>query len=266
MADEQTPTPAPAENPAPVNPTAPQGTPAPAPQAEAPKAPERPAWLPEKFKDPEQLAQAYEALEKRLGKATEPKAPEAPKPEPAKAPTPDQELAIVQAALDPQEIEFEYLDNKGKLSEATYKKAEAKGLTREFVDAFAAGRAAVADAQAAELFASVGGKEHFEVLAAWAKANLGADELRALNEAVQRKSMPLAKMALQGLNARHMAAVGREPKLVSGDNAPGSGGFTSQAEARRAIADPRYAKDPAYRQDVENRLRANPIFTSRTVG
>ena len=40
------------------------------PQETAPEQTERPQWLPEKFKDPVELAKAYSELEKKVGSKT----------------------------------------------------------------------------------------------------------------------------------------------------------------------------------------------------
>ncbi len=154
----------------------------------------------------------------------------------------------------------------GKVSEEVYAKAEKAGLTRQFVDSYVKGQAAIAEAQAAELYKVVGGEAAFKTMAAWASANLTANELRGLNEAFERGSMPLAKTALAGLQARYVAANGREPDLLSGTVPGGETGFRSQAEAKTAMADPRYSRDPAYRADVEAKLRVGAVFSSRTVG
>jgi hypothetical protein len=247
-----------------VQPTGPEPAPTPAP---TPTEAARPDWLPEKFKSPEQLAQAYAELEKKLGQPKEAPA-EAPKETPkateGTAPTPEEELAVRRAGLDPEAIEAEFLDS-GKISEETYKKAEKIGLTRAFVDAFAQGRAAVAQRQLAELFTEVGGQEEFQRVSSWARANLQPSAISAIDRATQSGSLDEAKLVLRGLYARYQAAVGKNPNLVSGD-APGSGdGFRSAAEVREAMRDPRYSRDPAYRADVEAKVRASgSLFQVRT--
>lgn len=254
------------EAPAPVQSAGPETAPAPAPTpatSEAPKADQqaasegdRPAWLPSKFKDPEQLAKAYAELEKRLGQAPKQDAPKAdPGVADRTAPTAEETLAVRTAGLDPEAIAEEFLSN-GRVSDETYAKAEKIGLDRKFVDNYVQGQAALIQRQQAELYSEVGGPDEFQRVAAWARANLSPREIQAIDQATQNQSIDLAKIALRGLYARYQAAVGRDPNLVSGEAPGGNNGFRSQAEVTAAMRDPRYSRDPAYRADIEAKLRA----------
>ena len=63
------------------------------------------------------------------------------------------------------------------------------------------------------------------------------------------------KFAVQALSSKWKGAEGYEAPLVTGKKAASKGKvFRSQAELSRAIADPRYSTDPAYRADVEEKL------------
>lgn len=236
-----------------------QAAPAPA-QPEATVEAQRPAWLPEKFKDAEQLAKAYAELEKRLGAPAQ----EQPKAEgpPSTAPTPEETLAVNRAGLDPASLADEFLTS-GKVSDESYAKADKIGLSREFVDNFVAGQAALVQRQEAELFAEVGGAEEFKRVAAWARAHLTPREVKAIDSATQNQDLDLAKITLRGLYAKYQAAVGREPRLVQGESNAASAGYASAEEVRRAMADPRYTRDPAYRSSVEKRLQAGSPFRVR---
>lgn len=261
----------PAPEPAPAQ--APQAPASPPPQS-PPQAPDqapagdqqRPAWLPPKFKDAEQLAKAYAELEKRLGgqpaKDTQPQKPGAAD---RAEPTTQEQLAIRQAGLDADALADEFL-RTGKVSDESYAKAEKLGLNKAFVDNFVAGQAALVERQTAELYSEVGGQEEFAKVSAWAKANLSAREIAAIDQATQNGSMDLAKIALRGLFARYQAAVGRAPNLVSGEPANANTGYRSQAEVTAAMRDRRYSTDPAYRAEVEARLRAGSPFQVRAVG
>lgn len=240
--------------------------------APSPAPAERPSWLPEKFASPEDLAKAYTEAEKRITSLAEKVKQEAAPvtaQAPAKAqdvppPSRQDELAVRQAGFDPAALEVEFLDT-GKLSADAYAKAEKAGLTREFVDSFVQGRAALAEKQTNQLMEVVGGKETFEKVAAWAKQNLPPAELRSLNQATQNGSLELASLALRGLHARYVAANGQEPSLVGGAAGGVNEGYKSQAEVTKAMRDPRYAKDPAFRAEVERKLSANGLFTVRNV-
>ena len=54
---------------------------------------------------------------------------------------------------------------------------------------------------------------------------------------------------------RYRDTVGSDGKLVSGKSSPSRGDeFRSQAEVVKAMSDPRYDEDPAYRLDVKRKL------------
>src|SRR5690606_27809848 len=85
--------------------------------------PQRPAWLPEKFSSPEDLAKAYAELESKLGGQKKEETPATP-------PTKEEaEKAVSEAGLDMAALSKEYAE-LGGLSEDTLKALEAKGITR----------------------------------------------------------------------------------------------------------------------------------------
>ena len=60
---------------------------------------------------------------------------------------------------------------------------------------------------------------------------------------------------MSGLKAQYQNAVGYEGKMIQGKAAPNRGDvFRSQAELVAAMSDRRYDNDPAYRQDVIEKL------------
>jgi hypothetical protein len=69
------------------------------------------------------------------------------------------------------------------------------------------------------------------------------------------------QMAVRGLQARYVQTNGQPAKLIQGEVIGPSGGvFRSVAEVVSAMKDPRYSKDPAYRRDLENRLKNSNVF------
>ena len=71
-----------------------------------------------------------------------------------------------------------------------------------------------------------------------------------------------AYFAVQALAAKYNDGVGVDGQLLTGKPAKAQGDeFRSQAEVVRAMSDPRYDRDPAYRQDVYDKLeRSNLQF------
>ena len=96
----------------------------------------------------------------------------------------------------------------------------------------------------------------------WAAQNLSENEI-GMYDAVMDRGDPLSMFfAIQALSARYYDSVGQDGELLTG-SAPvaQAQGFRSQAEVVRAMNDPRYESDPAYRQDVFDKLdRSNLQF------
>ena len=94
----------------------------------------------------------------------------------------------------------------------------------------------------------------------WAKDNLQEQEI-AMYDQVMDKGDPLAcYFAVQALKYRFDDAAGTEGRMLTGKAASNRGSaFRSQAEVVRAMSDPKYENDPAYRQDVFNKLERSNI-------
>ena len=95
----------------------------------------------------------------------------------------------------------------------------------------------------------------------WAGQNLTYQEIESYDAIMDKGDPAAAYWAVQALSYRYRDANGSEGDLVQG-KAPSQGnGFRSQAELVQAMADPRYDRDPAYRQDVIKKLeRSNVEF------
>lgn len=113
-----------------------------------------------------------------------------------------------------------------------------------------------------QIQASVGGDENYASMLQWASQNLSEQEI-AMYDAVMDRGDPLAMFfAAQALYGRFQDSVGVDGQLLTG-SAPRNTAdvFRSQAEVVRAMSDPRYENDPAYRQDIADKLeRSNLQF------
>ncbi|MHC2479982.1 capsid assembly protein [Rhizobium leguminosarum] len=216
---------------------------------------ERPSWLPEKFQTPEALAEAYAALERKQSSGTE-----TPAPKPADAPAEEARDALASVGLDFDAFGTEFAE-KGALSDESYAKLAEKGLTKEIVDDFIAGQEAKTQLHRAEVLLAVGGEDTYTQMTEWAASNLTPAEIEAYNDQVDSGSITAAKMAVQGLKARFEAANGAEPELLNGETGGNSTEvFRSTAELTAAMRDPRYKKDPAYREDVKRKLSKSSLY------
>lgn len=223
---------------------------------------DRPQWLPEKFKTPEDMAKAYAELESKIGKAPE-KAPEVKPldiPDPAKASDEEVNQTLTERGLDMEEFSREFAE-KGELSPESYQKLDAKGIPKATVDLYIEGQKALSAQYDSTVKAEVGGDENYVQMVTWAKSNFSPSEISAFNSAVSSGSIDQAKLAVLGLQARYSGANGSDPKRTLGGNkASGSDTFESTAQLTEAMRDPRYKNDPAYRASVQNKLARSSVF------
>jgi hypothetical protein len=233
---------------------------------------QRPEWLPENFKSPEDMAKSYKELQAELTRVKQgtPKAPDNP---PAEAPkdgeapkqdslTIDEQAAgaVETAGLDMNALTDEWAEN-GSLSDDSYEKLTKAGFPRELVDDYIRLKSGEASNVVAEIKTSVGGDQAFADMVTWARTSWTAEQLRAYNEGVNSGDPAKMRLAVQALNADYRANSTTVPQLVSGGNGPVStGGYRSQAEFLADIQNPKYREDPAFRKDVEARLAKSSIF------
>ena len=223
----------------------------------------KPEGLPEKFNSVEDLAKSYAELEKKLGgqsqetkEEVDPVAKAQPKTE---TKTDNNKLdiaekAVSDAGLDMSSLQQEYSE-KGELDAKSYEALEKVGITKQYVDNYIAGQEAIANQQATEIKQTVGGEETYQEMVDWASKNMTEGEKQAYNKAVNSGDMDTVKLAVNALKGQYERANGVEPNLVEGKAQPSQEqGFQSWAQVTEAMADPRYAKDMAYQNEVKNKL------------
>lgn len=217
-----------------------------------------------KFKSQEDLLKAYEELQKKLGsKDTEEDEEPAEEQEESSEEAPEEE----EGELTETEAVFakaaEIYAEKGELNEETIEelsKMDSKDLVKAYVEFYSKNQqqqqqAQVTSQQQAEILQSVGGEKAYAEMVEWAGQNLPPEDVAQYNEVVNSGNIAAVKFAVQALKGRYAAEVGNEAPLVTGKKAASRvKPFRSNAELARAISDPRYSTDPAYRQDVEERL------------
>ncbi len=221
---------------------------------------EEAALIAGKFKSQDDLLKAYKELEAKLGKdapeeGEEPseEEPEATEEEPVEEESSPEvfNTAATQYAekgeltpevieelskMDPKDLITQYMDFYTKTSKEVQQKTVDAEAERSILD-------------------SVGGQESYQQMVSWASENLDPAEVASYNEVTNSGNLPAIKFAVEALANRFKAAEGYEAPLVTGKKAQAAEkGYRSHAELSRAIADPRYRTDPAYRSDVEARL------------
>ena len=221
-----------------------------------------------KFKDAQELEKAYMELQSKLGEQDK----EDTETASATDDTPDEPKLSDGASLI-TDAQKEYYDNDNKLSEQTlakFSEMSSSDLLQAYIELNANNPAEpivetadISDAQISEIKESAGGDKAYANVVNWAKDNLDNSQTAAFDEVVNTGSVQAIKLAVAGLKAEYDKANGVEGRMVTGKTAPPSGGdvFRSQAELVSAMNDRRYDSDPAYRQDVIEKLdRSNLDF------
>ena len=221
-----------------------------------------------KYKDAQELEKAYVELQKKLGSNDEP----AEDVEQTGATEETEETSLSDGASLISSANDEYYANDGKLSEETLEKfssMSSKELVESYLevqntDAFKnkTETADLSDSDINEVKNFAGGEAQYDNLIAWANSNLDEKSKDAFDGIVGSGSVDAIKIAVNGLKAQYENANGYEGKMYSGKAPKGdSDVFRSQAELVQAMSDKRYDRDPAYRQDVIEKLdRSNLDF------
>lgn len=217
----------------------------------SPQNNERHSWLPEKFQTAEDLAKAYGELEKKLSSG------ETPEQSTEELPTKEQIEQQTGLDLNPYYEEF---SEKGNLTEESYKKLEAAGLSKDLVDSYIAGQEALSNATIQSIYNVAGGEEKYKALTDWAGNNLTKAEQDNFNEIMSKGSIEAATFAVKGLKAQYDAQFGIQPNLMQGQANNTQDTYKSTAEVINAINDPKYQKDTAYRKSVEEKIKRSNVM------
>ena len=214
-----------------------------------------------KFKSQEDLLAAYEALQKKMGQESS-DSEEEPSEEPTEASEEVQEEEVDEGTSETvtymHSLNKEY-EQDGQLSEEAIEKLSSMD-SKELIKAYLQynNEARSVQVQQSEIDAiqqSVGGTAAYNEMMEWAAGNLNESEIAEYNEVTTSGNVTAIKFAVAALANRYRNADGYEAQLVSGKKAPSDKKtFRSHGELSRAIADPRYSTDAAYRRDVEERL------------
>ena len=208
----------------------------------------RPAWLPEKFKNAEELAKAYTGLEKEF--SSRPK-------EEAKPTEAVQE--VQDKGLDKYYSEFA---ETGELTDKSYTELAKQGLDKKLVDSYIEGQKLVADTNTKQIQDVAGGKERYSELVEWASKNLSEAEQTTFNNMVDSGDVEQAKFAVQGLMSKANVNYNpNQPELFEGtSDVTSPNAFTSVSQVTDAMNDPRYEKDPSFRKEVEDKLARSKVI------
>ena len=102
---------------------------------------------------------------------------------------------------------------------------------------------------------SVGGEQQYDQLMSWAGQNLSQDSINAFDNLIQSGDKGSIQLAVNGLVAQYQNDAGYEGRMLQGKpSKTNTDSFQSQAQLVEAMSDPRYDRDPAYRQAVVAKL------------
>ena len=171
--------------------------------------------------------------------------------------------------VDPIAISQHFHETKGSITEDMYKELEGAGLSRSSIDSYLAGRAAesgyttseqeiadLTDKAISDIKDFAGGEDSYDKMVQWASQNLDKNYISAFDDIIGSGSVDAIKLAVAGLRSEYQNSNGYEGQMYTG-KAPKTNNdvFRSQAELVAAMGDRRYSNDPAYRQDVIEKLQ-----------
>jgi len=222
-----------------------------------------------KYKNAEDLEQAYLSLQKKLGQE-ETDYEESDEGYEEEEGTDEEVSEYAPAVSLISEASDEYYANDGELSEETisrFSEMSSQDLVNAYVEMHENGLVGqqqqaveLSDAQVNSVMNSAGGESNYNQVVEWASSNLNDRQIDAFDSVVDSGNPAAIGIAFQGLQSAYNEANGYEGRMLQG-KAPSSSGdiYRSQAELVAAMGDPRYDTDPAYRADVIQKLEQSDL-------
>ena len=220
-----------------------------------------------KYKNAEELEKAYGELQKKLGNQEE---------------TTEEEDTQTEDSVEEESEETDWSPAASLISDASAEYAETGEITTETMAKFSEMSSAdlvnaymeiqsqvdnqapvaedISDSDVNVIRNYVGGEQAYDQLIDWAGSNLDENSQVAFDSIINTGSVDAIKLAVAGIKAQMDEAVGYDGRMLSGKPPRASGDvFRSQAEVVAAMEDPRYERDPAYRQDLIDKLDRSDI-------
>lgn len=212
-----------------------------------------------KYKNAQELESAYLELQKKLGESNT--------TEESTEETVEEQEEEQEEGLDASLLDRLWEESKGEFSEETLKElAEAKPgdlakMYLEYRNEMQSNEPRQLTEQDVQgLKGVVGGEENYDNMVQWASQNMSEDEVTLYDEVMDSGNPAAAYFAVQALAYKYQDSIGVEGNLIQG-KAPSNNQnvFRSQAELVEAMNDPRYSRDPAYRQEIMQKLERSDI-------
>jgi len=217
-----------------------------------------------KFENAEELENAYLALQRKMGSGDSDEEEQS---------TLDEDEYYDEATSAGIELitgaSEEYYANEGQLSADTmeqFKEMSSNDLVNAYIaiqennpDQGGGYSPDLTDAEMNQVYNSAGGEAEYNRLTSWAADNVPESKLNAFNSIIDKGNATAIQIAVSGLRSEYEAQEGYEGRMLQGKAARAANGFRSQAEVVQAMSDPRYDTDPAYRQDVYDKLEVSNV-------
>lgn len=228
----------------------------------APDIEPRPDSIPEKFWNTEKGELNVEALLKsqkdgedalRAAAEGKPAAPVVPDGDDKNTPTGDQSTEAQPKVVQDASAEFA---KDGKLSDETYTALATSGLSKEMVDQYIDGQKAIVTTLQSAAAEPFGSTDQYNAAADWAAEHLSEEEVKVLDVQLTSMNPAIVKQGAAALQTKYAANADIAPDVtIQGDGNISTGtSFASSKEMQVAMSDSRYKTDPAFRQEVANKI------------
>ena len=207
--------------------------------------------------------------------AQPPAVPQQPPPAPQQEPSAEQSAFdkaaagfVQQAGLDVEALSKQIAETgsidaaaQAKIADVVSKaglsKEEAEKAVRDYIGSKKEAHDARTMAFVREMQDMVGGEESYRAMGEWARANMTPEEVKTFSDLCQTGDANVVRFAIQSIAARYRAENRIPGKLTKGGTAAASSGnaFRSREQQIAAQMDPRYASDPAFREEVREKIR-----------
>ena len=224
-----------------------------------------------KYKNAEDLEQAYLSLQKKLGQeeTEEPNYEESDEGY-AEEEGSDEEVSNEAPAVSLiNEASQEYYANDGTLSKETiakFSEMSSQDLVNAYLEIQANNPQApqqaveLSEGQINSIQNAAGGEANYNRVIEWAANNLPENQIDAFDSVIDSGNPAAIGIAFQGLQSKYNESNGYEGRMLQGKPADSRGDvFRSQAQLIAAMSDPRYDNDPAYRADVVEKLERSDV-------
>lgn len=210
-----------------------------------------------KFQDAEALEKAYIELQGKLGKPSEEQTEQTEEEETEEETSSLLDQLWEQATKDefsddtiaalressPDDLARMYLEYRNGV-ETAQRESEPTVLTEDQIEG---------------LKNVVGGQENYDQMITWAGNNLADGDINMFDHVMDKGDPAACFFAIQALQYRFQEGTGYDGQMITGKPAANKADvYRSQAELVAAQGDPRYENDPAYRNDVMEKLMRSP--------